>query len=56
MILESSFLVLMVFFLINHDHDVHELLFLVVNALLVLMVFFLVSHDHNVHKLLSCCC
>lgn len=49
----NTFLALMVFSLVGHDRDVHELG--LVDAILVFIVFCLVSREHDVHKLFSWC-
>ncbi len=53
LVVVSAFFVFMVFFLVDHDHDVHELFLGAANAPPMLMVFFLVNHDYDVHELIS---
>jgi hypothetical protein len=49
----NTLVVLMVFSLVGHDRDVHELGF--VDVVLVFIILFLVNCDHDVHKLFSSC-
>jgi hypothetical protein len=53
LVVVSAFIVFMVFFLVDHDHDVHELFLGAANALPMLMVFFLLNHDYDVHEFIS---
>jgi len=49
----NAFPMLIIFLLVDRDHDVHELFLGAANALPMLMVFFLVNHDYDVHELIS---